>query len=62
MQDLYIIVVGIVALLFGAVVGYYIRQSIARKKAGTIEAELQKKISQTKQTVEELLAKAKEKG
>ncbi|HPC30664.1 MAG TPA: ribonuclease Y [Candidatus Paceibacterota bacterium] len=62
MQDLYIIVVGIVALLFGAVVGYYIRQSIARKKAGTIEAELQKKISQTKQTVEELLAKAKEKA
>ncbi|MFA5368902.1 MAG: ribonuclease Y [Candidatus Paceibacterota bacterium] len=51
----------IVALLVGSVIGYYIRQSIARKRAGTIEAELQKRITQTKQTTEELVAKAKEK-
>lgn len=61
MEDLFVIVIGVLALLFGSIVGYYIRQSIARKRAGTIEAELQKRISQTKQTVDELLAKAKEK-
>ncbi|MFA5009421.1 MAG: ribonuclease Y [Candidatus Paceibacterota bacterium] len=56
-----IVAASTIFLLVGAVVGYYVRQSIARKRAGTIEAELQKKITQTKQTVEELLAKAKEK-
>jgi len=56
-----IVAASTIFLLVGAVVGYYVRQSIARKRAGTIEAELQKKITQTKQTVEELLTKAKEK-
>jgi ribonuclease Y len=55
------IIVGIAALLLGGVIGYFIRQSIARRRAGTIEAELQKKINQTRQTAEELIAKAKEK-
>ncbi|MFA6374544.1 MAG: Rnase Y domain-containing protein [Candidatus Paceibacterota bacterium] len=51
-----------IAMLIGAVIGYYVRQSIARKRAGTIEAELQKKIVQTKQTTEEIVSKAKEKA
>ncbi|MFA5080664.1 MAG: ribonuclease Y [Candidatus Paceibacterota bacterium] len=55
------IVVAILALLIGTLVGYYVRQSIARKRAGTIEAELQKKITQTKQTIEEMMSKSKEK-
>lgn len=55
------IAVAIVALIVGGVVGYYIRQSIARKRAGTIEAELQKKITQTRQIAEEIMSKAKEK-
>jgi len=56
-----IVATSTIFLLVGSVVGYYVRQSIARKRAGTIEAELQKRITQTKQTVEDLLAKAKEK-
>jgi len=48
--------------IVGAIVGYYVRQSIARKRAGTIEAELQKKIVQTKQNAEEIINKAKEKA
>lgn len=55
------IVVAIIALLIGALVGYYVRQSIARKRAGTIEAELQKRITQTKQTIDEMMSKSKEK-
>ena len=54
-------IAAIVAGGVGGVVGYYIRQSIARRRAGTIEAELQKRIVQTKQTAEELMSKAKEK-
>ncbi|MFA5013364.1 MAG: ribonuclease Y [Candidatus Paceibacterota bacterium] len=50
------------ALIVGAIIGYYVRQSIARKRAGTIEAELQKKIALTKQTAEELMSKAREKA
>ena len=57
-----IIIITVIALLLGGVVGYYIRQSIARKRAGTIEAELSKKIAQTKQTAEEMIAKAKQKA
>jgi ribonuclease Y len=49
-------------MIAGAIIGYYVRQSIARKRAGTIEAELQKKIVQTKQTAEEIINKAKEKA
>lgn len=56
-----LLMVGIASLLAGGVIGYYIRQSIARKRAGTIEAELQKRIVETKKTAEELIVKAKEK-
>ncbi|MDD4074433.1 MAG: ribonuclease Y, partial [Candidatus Pacebacteria bacterium] len=59
METLISLIIAAIALLLGGVVGYYIRQSIARKRAGTIEAELQKKITQTKQNAEEILAKAK---
>jgi ribonuclease Y len=55
------IAIAIGSLFVGGVVGYYIRQSIARKRAGTIESELQKKITQTRQTAEEIMSKAKEK-
>ncbi|MDD5098242.1 MAG: ribonuclease Y [Candidatus Pacebacteria bacterium] len=54
-------VIGAISVLIGAIIGYYIRQSIARRRAGSIEAELQKKITQTRQTAEEIMAKAKEK-
>ncbi len=54
--------VGVVALAFGSILGYYARQSIAKKQAGTIEAKLQKKISQAKELSETILAEAKQKA
>lgn len=57
-----LIVAAITSLFVGGIIGYYIRQSIARKRAGTIEAELQKKITQTRQTAEEIMNKAKAKA
>ena len=62
MEILWIFIAAIVSLAVGGVIGYFIRQSIARKRAGTIEAELQKKITQTRQIAEEIMSKAKEKA
>ncbi len=53
---------GIFILALGSVLGYYTRQSIAKKRAGTIEAKLQKKILQAKAQAEEILKEAKQKA
>jgi len=53
---------GIFLLALGSVLGYYTRQSIAKRRAGTIEAKLQKKILQAKAQTEEILKEAKQKA
>ena len=53
---------GFIALAVGSFLGYYARQSIARKRADTIEVTLQKKIAQVKKETEELTLKAKQKA
>jgi len=53
------LIVGIISLSIGSILGYYARQSIAKKRAGTIEQKLQKRISQTKEKAEKILAEAK---
>jgi len=62
MNQLILLLIGIFALGSGSVLGYFARQSIARKKADTIELTLQKKISRAKKDTEEITAKAKEKA
>ena len=62
MNQFILFLIGIVLLCIGAVLGYYARQSILRKRKGSIEAKLQKKISQTKAEAEEILEKAQEKA
>ncbi len=39
----------------GGVLGYYLRQSIAKKRVGSLEARLQKKVQQTKEETAELI-------
>lgn len=56
------LIVGFGALALGSILGYYARQSIAKKQAGTIEAKLQKKISEAKEESETLLSEAKNKA
>ena len=51
---------GVVGLALGAVIGYYVRQSIVKKRKGTIEAKLHKKITQTKQESEDLVNNARQ--
>lgn len=72
MNDIIALVGGIIILSAGSILGYLARQSIARKRAGTLEAELQRKteqarthsqnlVNQAKQEAEKILKEAKEK-
>lgn len=47
-------------MAFGSIVGYYVRQSIVKKRKGTIEAKLHKKLEQTKQESEGIINKARQ--
>ena len=57
-----LLIVGLFTLAIGSVLGYFARQSIARKQSDTIETTLQKKISQVKKNAEEIISKAKERA
>lgn len=60
MELFILLIVSVLTLSIGAVLGYFARQSIARKQADTIETLLQKKIAEAKKTSEELLSKSQE--
>lgn len=51
--------VAIFALAVGSILGYLARQSIAKKRVGTIEQKLQEKVFQAKQESEIILSQAK---
>ncbi len=50
------------ALLAGIIFGYYIRQSIAKQRAGSLEAKLQKRVLDVKQETADLLKNAQAKA
>jgi len=56
------LIVGLVSLAIGSFLGYYARQSIAKKQAGTLEAKLQKKVLKAKQDSDVILAEARQKA
>ncbi len=56
------LILSVGGLVFGAVAGYYARQSIAQRQIGTLEEKIQKKIAQTKQDVEKSLKEAKDRA
>lgn len=62
MNSLILLIAGVVCLAAGSVLGYLTRQSIARKKIGSIEETLQKKVDQTKEKVQKLLSDAEKKS
>lgn len=62
MNSLILIVLGTISVSIGSFLGYFARQSIARKKIGSIEETLQKKISQAKIQSDEILTKAKQRS
>ncbi len=62
MTNLIFLIIAVGSLTAGAILGYFARQSIAKKQANTIEAKLHKRILQTKKDAEELTQKAKERA
>ncbi len=62
MELLILVIAGTICLAVGSVLGYLARQSIARKRIGSIEEKLQRKIAQAKEKSEELLSQAQEKA
>jgi ribonucrease Y len=62
MNQLIPLFAGIAALLVGSFLGYYARQSIAKKNYRTIEARLQKKVDEARRESETILSSAKEKA
>ncbi len=63
-MEISIIFIGIISgsLILGVIAGYYTRQTIAKKQAGTIESKLNKLISQAKEQAKETLFQATEKA
>src|SRR6185295_9331773 len=47
--------IGFLALLVGCFIGYFVRQSLAKQRAGSLEAKLQKKMEQVKEETTELV-------
>ncbi len=62
MEQFILLLVGLFALVIGSILGYYARQSIAKKRAGTIEQILQKRLQKAKETADSILSGAKEKS
>jgi ribonuclease Y len=62
MDQLILLIVGILGAFIGSILGYYARVTILRKRRGTIEEKLRKKIEETKNEVRRLLEKAQSKA
>ncbi len=56
------LIIATVSLVAGSIAGYFARQSIAKREAGTIESKLQKRILDAKTEAEGVLSQAKEKA
>ncbi len=59
-QQLILLGVGTIVLAAGAILGYLARQSIAKKRSGTIEQKLQKKVADTKKQAEKIIQGARD--
>jgi ribonuclease Y len=62
MNQFILLFIGVISLFIGSILGYFARQSIARRDYSTLEAKIQKKIQSTRQEAESILKEAKEKA
>src|SRR3989344_2729231 len=62
MSPFIFLVIIILSLVLGSVLGYFARQSIARKQAGTLEEKLQKRVQEARSEAQSILQEAKEKA
>ncbi len=62
MENSTLLLTGMVALIAGALFGYYVRQSIAKRDHKAIESKVQRKMDQARENSRELLEKTREKA
>ena len=58
-EQLILLMAGVLSLAIGSILGYFARQSIARRQAGTLEQKLQKKVKEAEGQREEIISSAK---
>jgi ribonuclease Y len=56
------VIIAAVALIFGSILGYYIRQNLAKRRAGTLEAKLQKRVVDVKEETSQMVKSAEKKS
>jgi len=61
-QNIIYIILGAGSLIVGSVLGYYIRQNIAKKRAGSLEAKLQKRVADVKEETNQMMKTAEKKS
>ncbi len=61
-QSIIYVIFGAVALIVGSILGYYVRQSIAKRRAGSLEARLQKRVIDVKEETSQMIKKAEQKS
>jgi len=61
-QNIIYVALVAVSLIFGSVIGYYIRQNIAKRRAGTLEAKLQKRVTDVKEETSQMVKTAEKKS
>lgn len=57
-----LLIAGFISLALGSVLGYFARQTVARKQAGTLEEKIQKRVGQARTEAETIIVKAQEKA
>ncbi|OGZ62691.1 MAG: ribonuclease Y [Candidatus Staskawiczbacteria bacterium RIFCSPLOWO2_01_FULL_37_25b] len=61
-QIIIYIILGAVSLIAGSVLGYYVRQNIAKRRAGTLESKMQKRLLDVKEETSAMVKKAEAKA
>lgn len=62
MENIISLILAILFLVLGIIIGYYIRQSIAKRRAGTLEAKLQKRVVDVKEETSAMIKNAEKKS
>lgn len=62
MNQIFLLLVGILALAAGTLLGYYTRQSLAKRQAGSVEQKLQKRIEDAEKERSRITEEAKAEG
>ncbi|MDP1760030.1 MAG: ribonuclease Y, partial [Candidatus Woesebacteria bacterium] len=61
-QIIIYVILGAVSLIFGSVLGYYVRQNLAKRRAGSLEAKLQKRVIDVKEETSAMVKSAEKKS